>query len=287
MVNILFADNEEVSQNQYRTLLEEHGYVVDIAKSEGEARKKLKERRYDLAILDVRLIDDEEEKDISGIRVAREEAHFLPKIILTAHTSQKAENLALRVFSDGIPPAITIIEKGAQHNTELLVAIQNAIQLSKMWKGIASYNAALLEDYETAQKHASILHDTALLWSILGVTMIFIGIGSTFWTISTTGAGEGWILSMGSLLGTLAGIVTEVVGLLFFRRVDVANQRVDRYHEERIAGLRFEVLLTACENLAGDDPSVEMRKNILSTAMQSWLKTKEGVVDAATKDLKP
>jgi CheY-like chemotaxis protein len=284
---ILFVDNVEASHSEYRPLLEKYGYTVVSVKSIEDAKKKLGEPKFDLAIIDIRLENDEDEKDISGLILAREEAHFLPKIILTGHPSQEADKLVLRVFPDGIPPAISIIRKGSKYYPELLEAIRSALALAKVWQGMASYNAALQRDYDTAQKQAQAMYTAALVLSVLGAVIIFAGIVATIWTASTGSAGRDWMLAASSLLGTLAGIVTEVIGLLFFRRVDVANQRMDRYHNEHVAGLRFEVLFSASGNLLDAAQTVEIKKAIILRAAQSWLGEAQTATSPAEKDKKP
>jgi hypothetical protein len=47
-----------------------------------EAKRILEQGNIDLAIIDIRLMDDNDEKDISGLVVAKETAPSIPKIIL-------------------------------------------------------------------------------------------------------------------------------------------------------------------------------------------------------------
>jgi len=269
MATILFVDDEETSQIMYKEFLEKYGHEVQIASSEDEARTMLREQRFDLAIIDIRLTKDLH--NIGGLTLAREEAHYLPKIILTHYPSQQAAELVLKVFPDGIPPAINIITKGSKYYPELLEAVKTALSLAKVWQGMVSYNTALQHDYEISQKQASAMYLAALVFAVLGAVIILFGIGSIIFMVSFSGLAQGWLLAAGSLMATLAGIITEAVGLLFFRRVDVANQRMEHYHDERIAGLRFEILYNACEHLVDIKQSIELKKSIIQQASSVWL----------------
>lgn len=282
MANILFVDDEAISQTLYKGFLEKHGHKVEIAKNEDEARKMLRSQRFNLAIIDVKLTDAI--GDTTGLILAREEAHFLPKIILTNYPSLETAEIALQVFPDGIPPAINLIQKGSDYYPELLEAVETALSLAKVWQGMSSYNSALQLDYETAQKQASAMYVAALVFSILGAIIILAGIVAIILMITAAGLTRDWLLALGSLIGTLAGVVTEVIGLLFFRRVDVANQRMDRYHNERSAGLRFEILFNASDQLSDVSQISEMKKRVILQATSGWLGQKEPSATPAAKD---
>ena len=81
---ILFADND-VDFLQTRTeFLLESGYQVIPASTPDEVIKKLELGNIDLAVLDIRLTNDDDERDKSGLQVAVEIAQAVPKIILTS-----------------------------------------------------------------------------------------------------------------------------------------------------------------------------------------------------------
>jgi len=84
---ILFADNDVDFLKTRSEFLEREGYLVVPATSPTEAWRKLKTGGIDLAIVDVRLVNDDDEKDTSGLTLAKEVAHSVPKIILTGFPS--------------------------------------------------------------------------------------------------------------------------------------------------------------------------------------------------------
>lgn len=81
---ILFADNDPDFLETRSGFLKEEGYEVVMASSPTDARRKLEQGGIDLAILDVRLTNDDDEKDTSGLALAKAIGHAVPKIILTA-----------------------------------------------------------------------------------------------------------------------------------------------------------------------------------------------------------
>jgi len=81
---ILFADNDPDFLRTRTEFLEQEGYLVVPAADLGEAKRKLtKKGKIDLAVIDIRLVNDDDERDISGLNLAKEVAHSVPKIILT------------------------------------------------------------------------------------------------------------------------------------------------------------------------------------------------------------
>jgi hypothetical protein len=74
----------------------------------------------DLAILDIRLTDDADEKDRSGLAIAREVAPLVPKIILTAYPSYKFVREILQPRADALPPAVDFVAK--QDGPEAMMA---------------------------------------------------------------------------------------------------------------------------------------------------------------------
>ncbi len=123
---ILFADNDLDFIRTRSEFLEQEGYLTVPAANLTEARRKLELGSIDLAIIDIRLNDDDDEKDISGLSLAREVARAVPKIILTGFPSYEYVRQALKPQLTGWPVAIDFVTK--QEGPEALVqAIQCAL----------------------------------------------------------------------------------------------------------------------------------------------------------------
>jgi DNA-binding NtrC family response regulator len=109
---ILFMDNTPAFLDTYSTLLENAGYRVIKALSLEEAEDKLKANCAQLAILDVRMVDEADEYDISGLLLARKEEYkHLPKIILTAHPSDEYKQIIQNLGPERELPDVKFLGK--------------------------------------------------------------------------------------------------------------------------------------------------------------------------------
>ena len=82
----------------------------------------------DLAILDIRLENDDDEKDLSGLLLVKEMAHSVPKIILTGFPSYETVRDALQPSLEGLPVAVNFVAK--QEGAEaMLRAVRVALML--------------------------------------------------------------------------------------------------------------------------------------------------------------
>ena len=102
---ILFADNDPDFLKTRSEFLEQEDYLVIPAGDPTEARRKLETGRIDLAIVDIRLVNDDDEKDTSGLVLAMEVARSVPKIILTGFPSYEYVREVLKSQADGLPAA--------------------------------------------------------------------------------------------------------------------------------------------------------------------------------------
>ncbi|HEY0545499.1 MAG TPA: TIR domain-containing protein [Pyrinomonadaceae bacterium] len=120
---ILFADNDPAYLEAKKARLEDEGYTIVTAANPQEARRKLREEYFDLAILDVHLEDDKDMKDMSGLDIALETSRSVPKLILTSKPSIEKVMKALNPTSDDLPPASAFVSKREGFD-KLLKAVQ-------------------------------------------------------------------------------------------------------------------------------------------------------------------
>lgn len=123
---ILFADNDAAFLKTRKEFIENEGYQVLTAATPSEARKLLETARIDLAILDIRLEDDNDEKDLSGLQLAQEAAHWVPKIILTGFPSYEYVREALSPSLSDLPAAVGFIAK-QEGAAALMKAVRKAL----------------------------------------------------------------------------------------------------------------------------------------------------------------
>ena len=81
---ILVVDDDESVRKVLATILEEKGYLVDTAENGKEAIKKSKTKIYNLALLDIRLLDM---KGTELLTAMKETTPKMIKIIMTGYPS--------------------------------------------------------------------------------------------------------------------------------------------------------------------------------------------------------
>ncbi len=95
---ILVIDDDESIRRSLRTVLEEEGYVVDVAENGQEAVRKSKQNFYNLALVDLRL------PDMNGTGLLTEMRETVPKlvkIIITGYPSLESAIEATNRGADG------------------------------------------------------------------------------------------------------------------------------------------------------------------------------------------
>jgi len=91
---ILVVDNDPSVLEAWKTRLERGGYEVFTAKSPDEAKELLKKEQIHLAVIDIRLINNKDEKDVSGIDLLRMIKKEFPEVIITtASASTSTKNI--------------------------------------------------------------------------------------------------------------------------------------------------------------------------------------------------
>jgi CheY-like chemotaxis protein len=257
---ILLADNDKEFLETRRESLEREGLKVVPALDPGEARNILEQGGIDLAILDLRLLNDDDEKDLSGLNLAKRVAPSIPKIILTKFATVEAVREALGPQLEGLPPAVDFVAK-QEGPQALLTAIRKVLKLGSRFREVTDGLALQIrEDYEDARQQARWNYRVSLGVAVAGITIIFVGVGLTM----------GGMLAVG-VPSVVAGVIAEAVGILFFRRADVANARMDRYHSELLGTRQFENLLAACDELLTAERQEKCKEKVIETAAELWL----------------
>lgn len=131
---ILVADNDADHLRIMKEFLKGKGYAVVVATTIPKAKQALQNGRVDLAILDMRLSNDRDGRDISGLMLAKTVAPQIPKILLTRFPSYITVREALRPFKGGRPAVIDYVSKpdGLPAIGEVVEsAVQNALGVFK------------------------------------------------------------------------------------------------------------------------------------------------------------
>lgn len=178
---ILFADNDESFVRTRKEFLEDEGYDVIVATNPSDARRMLEQEQIDVAILDIRLRRDYDEKDISGLVLAKGFARHIPKIILTGYPTVETAVQSLAPDLEELPPAVTFLTKQQQEQKgpeALIMAVRESLQFGQraFKQTVDAISKQLDEDYADARKEARVHYWIALAVSLVGIGLIFTGI---------------------------------------------------------------------------------------------------------------
>lgn len=109
---VLLVDNDVEFLDTRGELLERSGLTVFKAASTEEGEEILQQRWVHLAIIDLRLRDDNDPRDFSGLNLAKASQYrSVPKIILTRYPSIEHVKEALGPRLEGLPPAVDFLDK--------------------------------------------------------------------------------------------------------------------------------------------------------------------------------
>ena len=130
MTIMLLADNDHEFLETRCAFFERAGFVVKTAAGLDVALQFLAQSDLDIAVLDMRLLNDEDEHDRSGLDLAAQVAPSIPKIILTRYPSYEAVRQALAPQLNGLPPAVDFVPK-QDGPAVLLTAVRKALAKSQ------------------------------------------------------------------------------------------------------------------------------------------------------------
>jgi DNA-binding NtrC family response regulator len=222
-IKILFADNSPDFLNTRAEFLKGEGYRLIKAYDYDEAEEKLAGGEIDLAILDMRLKDDSDEKDMSGLILAEKFSDSIPSIILTSFPTVDAVRTALRTKPNGLQPAIDLVSK--DEGPDILIASIKrsvAVHLKKHPKRILlDVSLQLEKDYEESRKQALLTHRVRLVLIIAGTLVIIGGALSVILGYTTAGT-----------ISVLSGSLAQLLAAFFSKLSEDANKRMDNYHRE-------------------------------------------------------
>lgn len=118
---ILVIDDDENIRNTLKTILEDEGYVVDLAATGSEAIEKTQKTAYNIALLDIRLPDIE---GIELLKLMKDPTPRTRKIMVTGYPSMQNAITALNKNADAYLIKPVNVEK-------LLTTIKDQLQLQE------------------------------------------------------------------------------------------------------------------------------------------------------------
>lgn len=123
---VLIIDNDRDFLETRGERLDAQGYQVYRATSLQQAEQILQEVWIHVLIVDIRMRDDNDDKDVSGLVLAKKDAYrSIPKVILTRYPTFEYVREALGPVVEGLPPAVAFIAK--QEGPEVMLhAVERA-----------------------------------------------------------------------------------------------------------------------------------------------------------------
>lgn len=116
---ILIVDNDPAFAESCADFLEMSGYRVSKVFTLEDARRVLEEGAVHLAIIDLRMTNNRDKNDVSGLTLAKRSNPAVPKIILTSYQSWTTVREALGPGDEDPPPAVSFVAK--QEGPEVLL----------------------------------------------------------------------------------------------------------------------------------------------------------------------
>ncbi len=141
---ILVVDDDENIRNTMKTILEDEGYVVDLAANGNDAIEKTKKSSYNIALLDIRLPDME---GMELLKLIKDTVPRTRKIMVTGYPSMQNAIAALNKNADAYLVKPIDIEN-------FLTIVKEQLQLQENEKEFSEQKVA--EFIETRVKELSI-----------------------------------------------------------------------------------------------------------------------------------
>ena len=141
---ILIVDDDENIRKTMQTILEDEGYVVDLATTGNEAVEMTQETAYNVALLDIRLPDME---GIELLKLIKDSVPRTRKIMVTGYPSMQNAITALNRSADAYLIKPVDVEK-------LLDMVKEQLRLQEEEKNFSEQKVA--EFIETRVKEITI-----------------------------------------------------------------------------------------------------------------------------------
>jgi DNA-binding NtrC family response regulator len=143
---ILVIDDDESITNTMKAILEDEGYIVDLAATGREAIKRTEETAYNVALIDIRLPDME---GVELLRLMKDAVPRTRKIMMTGYPSMQNAVAALNKNADVYLIKPVDIEK-------LLSTLKEQLQLQENEREFSEQKVA--DFIETRVKEFSVAH---------------------------------------------------------------------------------------------------------------------------------
>lgn len=126
--SILVVDDDETIRTTMKALLQDEGYIVDLAATGKEAIQKTQEKTYNVALLDIKLPDME---GIELLKLLKDSIPRTRKIIVTGYPSLQNAISALNKNADAYLLKPVDVEKLLEVVKHQLIEQENEVKFSE------------------------------------------------------------------------------------------------------------------------------------------------------------
>ena len=266
---ILMADNLRSFLDERREFLEQAGYTVVTAHNPTDAERILERQGVDLAILDIRMVDDDDPEDTSGLELARKFGQAIPLIMLTGYPTWENVKAALGKDLKGLSPTVDFLSKqegpnlmiqavnltlenpGLKKNmlyefrAESSLALYEAVQKKEsaetgdsFQKSLERTERELLQHRKEITQKSEKDQKTAIWMGLVGICVIVFGVFLVFFKITPL-----------AVLSGVTSIVLEAISVLFIARAVQASKQVDKNYEELQEIYKASHLISICDTM--------------------------------------
>ena len=292
---ILMADNMKDFLDERREFLENKGYTVITAYHPTDAEKILERGAVDLAILDIRMVDDDDQEDTSGLELARKFGPSIPTIMLTGYPTWEAVKEMLGKDLNGLSPAVDFIAKqegpeamvravdltienpklkenlldefqveSSQALNEQLAKMEPAETTDKFQKSLERTERDLLRFRKEISQQAERYQNTAIWMGVVGMIVIVFGAALVYFNVTPL-----------AVLSGVAGLVSEAISLLFIRRAVQASKMVDKNYKKLQEIYKASHLVSICDTIEKRSRREETKVMIVGRLAEKWFRERD------------
>lgn len=286
---ILMADNDPNFLEVRREFLEEAGYIVITACNPADAGEILEQGRVDLAILDIRLEDDDDQFDKTGLELARRFGPAIPIIVLTGYPVWEDVKVALGQDLNGLSPAVDFIAKQEGHDVmiqavnitlehpkfkqnvlhefqvessqalhEALNKKEPVVIADKFQKSLERTERDLLKHRKEISRQSERYQKIAIWMCLVGMGVLVVGAFLVFFQIIPP-----------AVITGLAGVVSEVISARYIALAIQASRQVDKNYEDLQEIYKASHLVSICDTIK-DKSKREEAKFLLVEKLADW-----------------
>ena len=143
---ILVVDDDETIRTTMKAILEDEGYIVDLAGTGKEAVQKTREKSYNVALLDIRLPDME---GVELLKLMQDSVPRTRKIMVTGYPSMQNAISALNKNADAYLLKPVDVEKLLNTVKQQLQAQDNERKFSE--QKVAEFIESRVKELSTSQ----------------------------------------------------------------------------------------------------------------------------------------